>query len=71
MYESIDDGGAVFEKRFIDWQFRWTYRFEAEHLLERAGFAIEDVYGGYAREPFTSESDAMVFLARKPASRGH
>src|SRR5207253_1797422 len=52
VYESIDDGGAVFEKRFIDWQFRWTYRFEAEHLLERAGFAIEDVYGGYAREPF-------------------
>ena len=35
-------------KRFVEWPYRWTHRFEAEHLLERAGFAIEAVYGGYA-----------------------
>jgi SAM-dependent methyltransferase len=68
-YEVIDDRGAVVTKRFVEWPYRWTYRFEAEHLLERAGFAIEGLYGGYQREPFTSSSPAMVFVARKPVTR--
>jgi SAM-dependent methyltransferase len=67
IYELIDDHGAVIEKRFVEWPYRWTYRFEAEHLLERAGFDVEAVYGGYQREPFASESAAMLFLARTPA----
>jgi len=63
-YEVIDDRGAVVTKRFVEWPYRWTYRFEAEHLLERAGFTIEGLYGGYQREPFTATSASMVFLAR-------
>jgi SAM-dependent methyltransferase len=66
IYELIDDRGAVIEKRFVEWPYRWTYRFEAEHLLERAGFVVEAVYGGYQREPFVSDSAAMLFLARMP-----
>jgi SAM-dependent methyltransferase len=66
-YEVIDDHGAIVAKRFVEWSYRWTYRFEAEHLLARAGFTIENVYGGYEREPFSSSSRTMVFLARKPA----
>jgi hypothetical protein len=56
-------------KRFVEWPYRWTYRFEAEHLLERAGFIVEGLYGGYQREAFTSSSPAMVFLARRAATR--
>lgn len=67
IYERIDDSGAVLEKRFVEWPYRWLHRFEAEHLLERAGFEIENVYGGYQREEFTSASSAMVFVARKRA----
>jgi SAM-dependent methyltransferase len=68
-YEMIDDRGAVVVRRFVEWPYRWTYRFEAEHLLERAGFEIEAVYGGYEREPFGSSSPIMLFVARKPATR--
>ncbi len=64
-YEIVDDRGAVVTKRFVEWPYRWTYRFEAEHLLERAGFAIQGLYGGYQREPFTSTSTAMVFVATR------
>jgi SAM-dependent methyltransferase len=64
-YEVIDDDGLIRSKRFVEWTYRYTYRFEAEHLLERAGFAIEALYGGYQREPFTSESKSMLFLARR------
>jgi SAM-dependent methyltransferase len=63
-YEVIDDEGSLVTKRFVEWPYRWTHRFEAEHLLARAGFSVEAVYGGYQREPFTSSSAAMVFVAR-------
>jgi hypothetical protein len=66
IYEIVDDSGRVTEKRFVEFPYRWLHRFEAEHLLERAGFRIEAVYGGYQREAFTADSATMVFLARKP-----
>ena len=65
-YEVVDPRGSVIEKRFVEWPYRWTHRFEADLLLERAGFEIEALYGGYRREPFTSESSTMLFVARKP-----
>jgi SAM-dependent methyltransferase len=64
-YEIIDDRGVVVAKRFVEWPYRYTYRFEAEHLLERAGFEIQAVYSGYAREPITSAASTLVFLARR------
>jgi len=63
-YEIVADDGSL-TKRFVEWPYRFTYRYEAEHLLERAAFAVEAVYGGYRREPFTSESATMVLLARR------
>jgi SAM-dependent methyltransferase len=66
IYEVIDDSGSVTDKRFVEWSYRWTYRFEAEHLLQRAGFTVEALYGGYRREPFSAESAVMLFVARKP-----
>ncbi|MCC7106051.1 MAG: class I SAM-dependent methyltransferase [Chloroflexi bacterium] len=65
-YDLIGDSGAV-TRRLVEWPYRYVYRFEAELLLERAGFELEAVYGGYQREPFTSDSPLALFLARKPA----
>ncbi|MBV8719441.1 MAG: class I SAM-dependent methyltransferase [Chloroflexi bacterium] len=66
IYETVDDHGQVIDKRFVEWPYRWMHRFEAEHLLHRAGFEVQHVYGGYAREPFTSDSPTMLFLATRP-----
>jgi SAM-dependent methyltransferase len=66
IYETVDDAGRVVEKRFVEWPYRWIYRFEAEHLLQRAGFDVEAIYGGYQREPFTAESRTMLFVATRP-----
>lgn len=65
MYQFIGDDGAV-SARVVEWPFRYTYRFEAEHLLERAGLRVEAVYGGYQREPFTSDASVLMLLARRP-----
>jgi hypothetical protein len=63
-YEIVAPDGSV-RKRFVEWPYRYVFRFEAEHLLERAGFDIEALYGGYRREPFRSDSLLMLFLARR------
>ena len=63
-YEIITRDGAV-TKRIVEWPFRFVYRFEAELLLERAGFTVEQIYGGYNREPFTSDSAVMLVVARR------
>jgi SAM-dependent methyltransferase len=63
-YEIVADDGSL-RKRFVEWPYRYTYRFEAEHLLERAGFTIEGVYGGPGREAFTSDSRWLFLVARR------
>lgn len=63
-YEVIAPDGSV-RKRIVEWPFRWTHRFEAEHLLERAGLQVEAVYGGYAGEPFASGSPVLVLVGRR------
>jgi SAM-dependent methyltransferase len=65
-YELVTDGGTV-RKRFVEWPYRWTHRFEAELLLEQAGFEVAGVYGGYQREPFTATSQWLVLLGRRRA----
>ncbi len=66
IYETVNDDGQVIDKRFVEWPYRWTHRFEAEHLLQRAGFEVEHVYGGYAGEPFKSDSPTMLLVATRP-----
>ena len=62
-YETVSDG--VVTEHFVEWPFRYTHRFEAEHLLERAGFVVESVQGGYHGEAFTSDSSALLLVGRR------
>jgi SAM-dependent methyltransferase len=66
-YEVVAADGSL-TKRFVEWPLRFTYRFEAEHLLERAGFAIEGVYGDYRRQPYTADAPTLLLLARRVRS---
>ena len=45
---------------------RYLFRFEAEHLLARAGFEVEHVYGGYDKQPFgTTYPGELILVARR------
>jgi hypothetical protein len=44
---------------------RWVYRYELEHLLARAGFVLEQVYGSYELDDYRSDSDVMLAVARR------
>jgi len=49
-----------------EFSMRYLFRFEAEHLLARAGFAVEAVYADYDKSPYGSKYPGeLIFLARK------
>jgi SAM-dependent methyltransferase len=42
---------------------RYTFRYELEHLLVRAGFRVVALYGDYDRSPFADGSPALIAVA--------
>jgi len=55
------------EERLVHaFAMRYLFRFEAEHLLARAGFAVESLYADYDRKPYGSTYPGdLIFVARK------
>lgn len=54
------------ERRVHAFRMRYLFRYEAEHLLARSGFAVEQLYAGYDRSPYGSTYPGeLIFMARK------
>lgn len=66
VYDQVAADGTL-RRHTLPFGMRWLYRFEAEHLLARAGLRIEAVYGDYELGPFTSDSPQLLLLARPSA----
>lgn len=64
IYDEIDAEGRV-RRGELPFAMRWLYRYELEHLLARAGFAIEAVYGSYELDEYASGAELMLTVARK------
>jgi SAM-dependent methyltransferase len=74
-FNQIDDHELIYyvthpdgrEERLVhSFQLRYLFRFEAEHLLDRAGFAVEQLYAGYDKCEYGSRYPGeLLFLARK------
>jgi len=63
-YVTHPDGGQ--ERLTHDFSMRYLFRFEAEHLLARAGFRIEAVYSDYDRSPYGAKYPGeLIFVASK------
>ncbi len=61
-YEIIEEDGA--SRRLTEAIFlRYTFRYELEHLLVRAGFRLVALHGDYDRSPFGDGSPAMIVVA--------
>jgi SAM-dependent methyltransferase len=59
------------EERLVHaFPMRYLFRFEAEHLLERCGFEVVDVYSDFDKSPFGSTYPGeLIIVARKTRSR--
>ena len=63
-YVTHPDGRT--ERLVHEFSLRYLFRFEAEHLLRRAGFDVEQVYADYQKAPYGSVYPGeLISLARK------
>ena len=71
IYDTTGVDGVV-SRCSIPVPFRYTFRYEAELLLERAGFVVENLYGSYQLDAYDSDRERMIFVAipaGKPTAR--
>lgn len=68
-YAEFPDGRV--ERTVHQFRMRYLFRFEAEHLLERAGFRVLQVYGDYNGNEFGSRwPGELILKAEYPESGG-
>ena len=68
MYD-INDASQRIQRVNASFAMRYFWRFELEHLLARAGFSIEDVYGNYDLGAYDAESSQLIVVARRDKKR--
>jgi len=77
-FNQVNDFELVYDVRHPDgreerlvhsFPLRYLFRFEVEHLLARAGFAIEHLYAGYDKSEYGSTYPGeLLFVARRADS---
>ncbi len=62
-YDLVSDDKT--DRFSADVELRYFFRSEMSLLLEKNGFAIDDIFGDYDFSPLRSSSPAMIFVARR------
>ena len=63
IYEEIAADGMV-RRTMATFDLRYVWRFEAELLLDKAGFELEAVYGDWDMSPYAGDGERMILVAR-------
>ncbi len=63
-YEWTDKQGD-FHRQIWSFELAYLFRYEAELLLEKHGFKIENVFGNFDKSPYNYYSGEQIFVARK------
>ena len=67
VYEEIFPDGRSAQTR-LSFPLRFWWPDEGAMLLEQAGFAVDEVYGDFDGSPYQSDSERLIFIARKEAA---
>lgn len=68
-YDRVDSNGVVVERRMVLLKQRWFFRWEMHHLLHRANFRVEALYGGYHGQSPGGLGSEMIWVARRANER--
>jgi SAM-dependent methyltransferase len=63
-YEWTDQHGR-FQRQIWRLEIGYLFRYEAELLLEKYGFKVNDVFGGFKKEPYNYYSGEQIFVCKK------
>ena len=66
-YDEQDERGYL-QRTTVELRLRWFTRFELELLLEKTGWEVAELYGGYDFEPFGPTSERLLVVARSRRS---
>lgn len=59
----VTDAQGKQERLVFAWTLRYFFRYELQHLLDRAGFRVTAEYGDFDRSPLGDSSPEMIFVA--------
>jgi SAM-dependent methyltransferase len=62
-YDELDPDGRVLASTHAPLTLRYLFRYEMEHLLARAGFRVDALFGDFRRGPFQPGRE-QVWIAR-------
>lgn len=63
-YDELGKDGLL-RRSALSFEMRWLYRYEIEHLLARAGFELEMIYGSFELDELASDSPQLLTIARR------
>jgi SAM-dependent methyltransferase len=69
LYDETGADGAL-RRTTAETELRFVYRYEMALLIERAGLAVDGVYGSYDLDPYEAEGEIMLFVAYRPSAPG-
>jgi SAM-dependent methyltransferase len=68
-YDAQDERGYL-QRTTVELRLRWFTRFELELLLEKSGWQVDELFGGYDFEPFGPTSERLLVVARPSGDSG-
>jgi hypothetical protein len=63
-YDELDASGRVVATTRAPLRLRYVFRYEMEHLLARAGFRVDALFGDFGRGPFQAGRE-QIWIARQ------
>jgi SAM-dependent methyltransferase len=70
VWEELGEGDTTTHRlEFEPMPMHVVFRFEMEHLFNRVGLQVLNVYGDFSEHPFADNSSNMIWLARKPDNK--
>ncbi len=63
-YDEILPDGTV-KRTVAEMSLRYSYRYELELLLDKAGFSVEELYGSYDFEDYGAGSSRLIYVCRR------
>lgn len=65
LFEEYGPDGGLVRTRIVPLETRYTFRYELELLLEKAGFEIQSIFRDYDKNPYDGTGEIIV-VAQKP-----
>ena len=65
LFEEYDPDGGLVRTRIVPLDTRYTFRYELELLLEKAGFNVQSIFRDYDKKPYDATGE-IIAVAQKP-----